>query len=424
MSDSSQTLVKLDALLEPWDPVDHDSELDPNMDHGVRQREKRERSFRFVMEVASLVELRNEYIRRLIGDHGVGCVDYLYAMLRVHTAHELNYHEILCELVSGRHPQLYEGKAIVNYWSEWWKRHGTEGQYGTLHWQEDSPVLSQALRALSSDTVEIYASVAQKHPLVRQAIARRSDIPNELQHRLANDSATAVRLELVLNPSVGPDALTVLARDENSIVRRWVGAHPKTPARERELLSKDPIPEVREFYRNNWPAKSAGDAFSPSPRDSRSRDHNALDIYNPPILRAPPKLLNAVKSRDLNAVAAILDDSPELVHARNKDDKSLLHLLSGDPTSIFSEETIPLVRDLLQRGADANARCNNGTTPLHLAVARPWGFSFELARTLLEFGADPQAEDNDGHTPIESAIRIDSLMNTRMTELLKAFKGV
>jgi hypothetical protein len=264
MIDSRQALTKLDALLEPWDHVDHDSELDPTMDHFAREREKRERRFRLLMEMVSLTELRKGYIGRLIEAHGAECVGYLYVLICVHTGYELTYHDILSDLVPGKHLELYEGKAIIEYWTEWWKRHGTNSKYRSLDWQEDSAVLNQAYCALSSNTLESCTKISHEHPLVRQAIARRSDISNELQHRLASDSAAAVRLELALNPSAGPDTLTLLARDENSIVRRWVATHPKTPAIERELLSRDPIPEVREFYRNNVRATSEDEALAAS----------------------------------------------------------------------------------------------------------------------------------------------------------------
>ena len=56
------------------------------------------------------------------------------------------------------------------------------------------------------------------------------------------------------------------------------------------------------------------------------------------------------------------------------------------------------VRALLEHGADANARKNDYTTPLHQAAECE---SFYVVRVLLEHGANVGAEDGDGKTPIQ-----------------------
>jgi len=55
---------------------------------------------------------------------------------------------------------------------------------------------------------------------------------------------------------------------------------------------------------------------------------------------------------------------------------------------------------LLDRGADVNARQQLGFTPLHSAAS---GGDAELAELLLARGADPRAKSDDGKTPAEVA---------------------
>jgi hypothetical protein len=58
------------------------------------------------------------------------------------------------------------------------------------------------------------------------------------------------------------------------------------------------------------------------------------------------------------------------------------------------------VRELLEKGADVNAKNNDGWTPLHDAAGHD---HVDFARLLVENGADVNAKNNDGKTPIDIA---------------------
>jgi hypothetical protein len=58
------------------------------------------------------------------------------------------------------------------------------------------------------------------------------------------------------------------------------------------------------------------------------------------------------------------------------------------------------VRELLRKGANANAKDRGGWTPLHWAAF--WGH-VDVARLLLEHGADPSIRDKHGRTPLDLA---------------------
>ena len=78
-----------------------------------------------------------------------------------------------------------------------------------------------------------------------------------------------------------------------------------------------------------------------------------------------------------------------------------------------------LVRVLLRRKVDVNARTEWGDTPLHNAARND---NPEVAIRLLEAGADTRVVNNEGKTPHAVAVRAcrDILWNAMMSKLPSA----
>jgi ankyrin repeat protein len=102
---------------------------------------------------------------------------------------------------------------------------------------------------------------------------------------------------------------------------------------------------------------------------------------------------NAVRAGDLPTIKAMLQEKPDRINDRDYLGRTPLHWAAAS----FSKEVMRL---LLAKGADANARAKDGTRPLHEAAAHGWKENAEL---LLENKAEINAETNGGITALKVA---------------------
>ena len=72
------------------------------------------------------------------------------------------------------------------------------------------------------------------------------------------------------------------------------------------------------------------------------------------------------------------------------------------------------VRELIDAGADVNARTGSGNTPLHMAVfSNP---NPRVVKVLIEAGANVDARNAEGHHPFQTSVMIDSFGHRLLME--------
>jgi ankyrin repeat protein len=109
-----------------------------------------------------------------------------------------------------------------------------------------------------------------------------------------------------------------------------------------------------------------------------------------------PALMKAAKKGDLEHVRELLNKGAD-VNAKNK----------GGQTALMDaarEGNLEMVKLLIDKGADVNAKDEIGQTPLKCAV---WKHKLDIVRLLLDKGADVNAKDKFGDTVLIKAIGDD-----------------
>ena len=109
------------------------------------------------------------------------------------------------------------------------------------------------------------------------------------------------------------------------------------------------------------------------------------------------RIIDAARLGQLEQLKSILDRQPELLNARlSKGDSTPLH------HAVFNRQHA-IVRELIARKADVNAKNHTGLTPLHNCVDIG---NIQSAVLLLDHGADINAQNTAGQTPLAYAVAL------------------
>lgn len=111
-------------------------------------------------------------------------------------------------------------------------------------------------------------------------------------------------------------------------------------------------------------------------------------------IRLLKKLIDAIMEHNYEEIHRLVD----LLHV----DLNQSYEYEGTPLHVAVKEgDTELVKYLLEKGANPNAKGAFGETPLHIAVDRGY---LDIVKLLLENGADPNIQSNEGNTPLHIAV--------------------
>lgn len=196
------------------------------------------------------------------------------------------------------------------------------------------------------------------------------------------------------------------------------------PAKVRLLLrhKADPKPKAKDGNSALILARQAGfQAAVPLLLAAGAPDEDGMEPAVKPILKLPPTLLahlRGIGTEPMHLVrgftplflAAYLPNAPAAITGEMLDrglavdTHGKIATLVLPPLSVAANfANLPLVRLLLDRGADPNNKGARGLTPL-MAAAAADPSDVAIIRALLEKGAEPNAQDEQGRTALDWAL--------------------
>ena len=124
------------------------------------------------------------------------------------------------------------------------------------------------------------------------------------------------------------------------------------------------------------------------------------------------KLFMALDSGEYEKVKSVLNENPDLIKENDQYCNTVLHFACSEDRYKQNNDIVKL---LISKGADVDAKNNEGNTPLHIATEE--GLD-EIVSTLLENNANVNSRNNFQETPIDLYYKNKYVSNERVIKLL------
>ncbi|AZL16361.1 ankyrin repeat domain-containing protein [Rickettsiales endosymbiont of Stachyamoeba lipophora] len=115
--------------------------------------------------------------------------------------------------------------------------------------------------------------------------------------------------------------------------------------------------------------------------------------------------------KELKMIDFLLENHADPSLADKDNGKAALHIVAGLDLSMIPDAYQTLISNLIMKGADLEARNNDGRTPLHIAASNAL---LDLVRILIANGANINALDSKQNTPLHLAAAAGAPRTTQL----------
>ena len=160
-------------------------------------------------------------------------------------------------------------------------------------------------------------------------------------------------------------------------------------------------------------AECGGKCYNPPcpffPESSTEKtDMKITNLFKSATAKLPAAVIAAAQSEDATEVQRLIDKGAD-VNAKNENGSTPLMLAAG-------RHAAEAAKVLIDNGADVNVKTDMGATPLHIAVQTAMDGKggmivlkvLNVAKVLIDNGADVNAKSKSGMTPLHFAAAIDA----------------
>jgi len=367
---------------------------------------------------------RWEKLAAVVTEYGTGAIECLIAFLTAEPHFGFKYQPMLKELVNNPPgtPNDYDGNDCVRFWRNWLEDN-SKPEYAQVDWRRICPRLARANDAYTSPGIEeqMRTFLEDDDSVVRYALARNPDLPEQTWSLLALSPEEDIRFELVSRRSCEPLVLKIFSEDPSPMIRSWVAWQPQTPPSALAHLARDTERTVRESLLRRESLPEPILSYLTDCGDDAIQEGAAKKLR---VAAHRDELREAIFSRNVKTVEALLAEERSLAEVAYAGQVTALHLATLPPAK---ETAYLIVRALSRADARSNAPDALGYTPCQFASRAPQPIGAKMT-TFLGCGleAAPYAKASSllvrepGETTETLNRRLESMFDRERFDLITA----